>query len=153
MKLKSHEIEKRQHHGRQAVTIPHQPRTAADTLDEAADTYRERNKVYKDNFVRLGNAMHAIFPEGLMVSTPEDWTRLYFLLLTEVKTSRYATNWQAGGHKDSVHDQIVYAAMLETFDEQIARNNRAVGASGAAKAQRKGALQKSANNATNPTKR
>ncbi len=127
-------------------------RTAADTLDEAANTFRERNKVYKDNFVRLGNMMHSMFPEGLTVASPEDWTRLYFMLLAQTKASRYATNWTKGGHADSVHDQIVYAAMLETFDEQI-RNNTALGNGSDAEAKRKGALQARANNTTGAAKR
>lgn len=95
-------------------------KTAADTLEAMAATFRERNKVYGDNYVRLGNAMHALFPEGLTVNTSDDWVRLYFFFLQQVKTSRYATNFTTGGHPDSVHDAAVYAAMLETFDDRIA---------------------------------
>jgi hypothetical protein len=93
--------------------------TAADILDQAANTFRERNKVYGNNFVRLGNAMHAMFPDGITVNSPEEWTRLYFLLLTQVKMSRYATNWKTGGHADSSLDASVYAAMLNAFDKDM----------------------------------
>jgi hypothetical protein len=101
--------------------------TAADKLDAMAATYRERNAVYKDNFIRLGEAMHALFPQGLTVNNPADWTRLYFFFLQQVKLSRYATNFNAGGHADSVHDAAVYAAMLEAFDEHCRANDSEVG--------------------------
>lgn len=94
------------------------PRTAADILAESAATYRERNKVYKDNFHRIGHVMAAMFPEGLTIKTPQDWTRLYFFFLMVVKQTRYVTNWSTGGHKDSAHDAQVYGAMLEAYDEQ-----------------------------------
>ena len=101
------------------------PPTAADKLEAMAATFRERNAVYGDNFLRLGNAMHAMFPQGLTVSGPDDWTRLYFFMLQQVKQSRYATNFTKGGHVDSVHDTAVYAALLEAFDEQV--NGREAG--------------------------
>lgn len=94
-------------------------RTAAEALDEMAATYRERNLVYRDNFIRIGDTMHALFPAGLKIDTPADWVRLYFFMLGIAKKSRYATNWQTGGHKDSIHDSGVYAAMLEVFDDQL----------------------------------
>jgi hypothetical protein len=93
--------------------------TGAEVLDKAANTYRERNKVYVDNYIRLGNVMHGLFPEGLMINSPEEWTRLYFFLLNQVKMSRYATQWDAGGHADSTLDASVYAAMLHAFDHDI----------------------------------
>lgn len=93
--------------------------TGADVLSKAAETFRERNKTYADNYIRLGNIMHSLFPQGLTVKTPEDWTRLYFFFLNHVKMSRYATQWQAGGHHDSSLDASVYAAMLHAFDEDL----------------------------------
>lgn len=93
--------------------------TGAEVLDKAAETYRERNKVYSDNYIRLGNIMHALFPEGLIVNKPEDWTRLYFFMLMHVKMSRYATQWGAGGHHDSSLDASVYGAMLHAWDGDL----------------------------------
>jgi hypothetical protein len=119
------------------MTKPKAP-TAADKLEAMAATFRERNAVYGDNFIRLGNAMHAMFPQGLTLNSADDWTRLYFFMLQQVKQSRYATNFNRGGHPDSVHDTAVYAALLEVFDENIrarqATDNQ-VGASDGAKAQ------------------
>jgi hypothetical protein len=92
-------------------------RTAADILQEASDTYRERNAVYGDNFLRVGKMMEAMFPNGLTIKTAKDWNRIHMLLLTVIKQSRYATNWDKGGHQDSVRDATVYCAMLEMIDE------------------------------------
>lgn len=90
--------------------------SAADRLDEMANTFRERNTVYSNNYERIGGIMAAMFPDGLQVRSQEDWVRLYFLLATVAKTSRYATNWWRGGHADSAHDAAVYFAMLEDYD-------------------------------------
>lgn len=111
-----------------------QAKTAADKLEAMAATFRERNAVYGNNFERLGNAMHAMFPQGLTVATPQDWTRLYFFMLQQVKQSRYATNFTKGGHADSTHDSAVYAALLEAFDENIRDDNSQVVAGNGAKA-------------------
>lgn len=92
---------------------------AADILDAAANTYRERNAVYGDNWRRISGAMAALFPDGLTVKTEDDWARLHFLLLTVVKQSRYANNFAKGGHQDSVRDMTVYGAMLEAYDDNI----------------------------------
>lgn len=96
-------------------------------LMNMARTYRDRNAVYGDNFLRLGQTMHAMFPQGLTLQGPDDWIRLYFLFLQQVKLSRYATNFKSGGHKDSVHDAAVYGALLESYDERIADRKMGAG--------------------------
>lgn len=93
-------------------------RTAADILEDAAETFRARNAVYSDNFLRVGNMMVAMFPSGITLKTQQDWNRMHMLLMAIVKQSRYATNWDKGGHQDSIHDAIVYGAMLEMIDGQ-----------------------------------
>lgn len=115
---------------------------AADKLEAMAQTFRERNAVYGDNFLRLGNAMHAMFPNGLTLASPDDWTRLYFFMLTQVKASRYATNFTKGGHADSVHDAAVYSALLEAYDERVAE----MGARVSDQAGQPSAIQESSNN-------
>lgn len=89
--------------------------TGADVLQEAADTFRERNKVYGDNYLRVGAVMAALFPNGLTVKTEHDWNRLHIFLLDIVKKTRYVQNW-VDGHNDSVRDATVYSAMLESID-------------------------------------
>jgi hypothetical protein len=88
-------------------------------LRAAAATYEERNAVYGDNFRRVGNAMVAMFPDGLTLKTADDWNRAHLFLLGVVKQTRYAVNFEKGGHRDSVHDSTVYSAMLEAVDQEI----------------------------------
>ena len=121
--------------------------TPADKLEAMAATFRERNKVYGDNYLRLGHSMHSMFPNGLTVNTPEDWTRLYFFFLQQVKVSRYATNFNKGGHADSVHDAAIYGALLESFDERI-RAESEVGARDGDQARGPRSIQESSNDTT-----
>ena len=91
---------------------------AADILDAAADTYRERNKLYGDNYKHFGAACVAMFPDGLMLRTAEDWNRLGVFIQATSKLTRYAQNFSRGGHIDSAHDLSVYAAMLQELTDE-----------------------------------
>lgn len=90
---------------------------AADILDAAADTYRERNKLYGDNYKHFGAACVAMFPHGLTLRTAGDWNRLGVFIQATSKLTRYAQNFSRGGHIDSAHDLSVYAAMLQELTE------------------------------------
>lgn len=91
-------------------------KTVAEILESGANTFRERNAVYGDNYLRVGKMMEAMFPQGITIKTAKDWNRIHFLLLSIVKQSRYATNFEKGGHADSIHDAMVYCAFLEMID-------------------------------------
>jgi len=86
-------------------------------LNEAAKLYVERNAVYGDNYVRVGKALKALFPHGVELHSVEDHTRFQIFNLIIVKLSRYAVNWYEG-HQDSIHDALVYSAILEAIDEE-----------------------------------
>ncbi len=85
---------------------------AADVLQQMADTFRERNAVYGDNYKRVAPIMAVLFPEG---APPEllhhDAFHLFELLI--VKISRFAISGMT--HMDSIHDAAVYAAMIEAI--------------------------------------
>lgn len=89
--------------------------TADSILMEAANTFRTRGNVYKDNYRTVGLVMKALFPDGITLKTAEDHERFHIFMLGVVKMTRYVKNW-ATGHQDSVHDQTVYSAMLEMID-------------------------------------
>lgn len=98
-----------------------QPPTAADVLQEMADTYRKRNAVYGDNYRMVGPMMRTLFPRGV---PPEvlhsDQFHLFELML--VKLSRFAvSNLQ---HTDSIHDAAVYGAMIEAILHEQNSNHR-----------------------------
>lgn len=91
---------------------------AADILDSAAQTYRERNKIYGDNYKHFGFAAAALFPDGLLVTSAAEWNRLGIFVQCLSKLSRAAGNLHVGGHLDSAHDLSVYAAMLQELTEE-----------------------------------
>jgi hypothetical protein len=92
----------------------------------ALNTFMERGAIYRDNHQRVGAALAALFPDGIEVSSADDHERLALITLIMVKLTRYATEWNNGGHKDSIHDCIVYSAMLEarTADNQRQHGQR-----------------------------
>ncbi len=98
-------------HGLLADTGPAIPRI----LSEAQHTFLSRNAEYGGNYRRMGALILALFPEGGVppVRTPEEGNRLNLLIDCLGKLQRYAHAFHKGGHKDSAHDLIVYAAMLE----------------------------------------
>lgn len=90
--------------------------TAADAMLAGAKTWQERQTTYGSNYVRAAGALAALFPDGVTLKTQKDHERFQIFNLIVVKLSRYTVNWSLGGHKDSVHDAMVYAALLESID-------------------------------------
>jgi hypothetical protein len=87
-------------------------KTAADILAAGADTFRERNAVYGDNYKMVGKIMEVLFPNGVPSDLPfKDQFHLFELIL--VKLSRFAISGLT--HQDSIHDAMVYAAMIEAI--------------------------------------
>jgi hypothetical protein len=87
-------------------------------LERGAQVFRERRPIYGRNAPKIGRALQAMFPEGLTLTTAEDFTRFYLFQMQLVKQSRYANNFLKGGHADSMVDTCVYAAMLQATDEE-----------------------------------
>jgi len=88
---------------------------APDFLEAGAETFRQRNAVYGDTYLEFGRMCAAIFPDGLHVDAgdAEGFNRLGVFVQALSKVARYAANVNKGGHQDSAHDLMVYAAMLE----------------------------------------
>lgn len=95
-------------------------KNAGDYLKEAAKLYAERNKIYGDNYKRVGQVMKGLFPDGVKLSTEQDYNRWHLLELLVVKLTRYCNNWASGGHEDSITDLGVYAFMCREADEAVA---------------------------------
>jgi hypothetical protein len=88
-------------------------KNAADILAEMADTYRERNKVYGDNYKRVGEVMMALFPNGVTINSKDEFNVWHLFELMIVKLTRFANSGLS--HEDSIHDLAVYAAMVESL--------------------------------------
>lgn len=97
---------------------------APDYLEGGAETFRERNRTYGNNYVSFGRVMKAMFPQGATLYTEDDWRRMGVLIQAASKMTRITANFQSGGHEDSTHDLMVYAAMLAEV-ECMGRDERA----------------------------
>lgn len=91
--------------------------TVPEILQGAAETYRERNAIYKDNYKDFGAVMLGLFPNGLHVTDKESYNKLGLIVMCVGKLTRYCSNLEVG-HKDSAHDLMVYAAMLEEITNE-----------------------------------
>lgn len=99
---------------------------APDNLEAGAATFRQRNALYGDNYLHFGRLMAALFPSGLAIGAGdvEAFNRLGIFIQCASKLSRYANAIAKGGHQDSAHDLMVYAAMLEEVTKQPEENKQ-----------------------------
>lgn len=90
----------------------HFKRDPAIILDEMADTFRQRNAVYGDNYRMVAKLVKVLFPYGVPseLVTSDHW-HLFEMKL--VKLSRFAISGLT--HIDSIHDDAVYSAMIESI--------------------------------------
>lgn len=92
---------------------------APDFLEAGATTFRERNAIYGDTYLEFGRMCAAIFPAGVRIEAGDvdGFNRLGVFVQALSKIARYGANLNAGGHQDSAHDLMVYAAMLEEVNK------------------------------------
>lgn len=83
------------------------------TLEQMLATFKERNLLYGENYLALGRTMVAMFPDGIVLKTEEDFIKFHFLDWMLGKLTRYARNGCT--HEDSILDASVYGAMLTAF--------------------------------------
>lgn len=93
-------------------------RTAAEVLEEGAETYRTRGKEYGEAYCRVGKALASMFPEGVELVSNEDFTRFFLVTLSTMKMVRYCKSFN-NGHVESAHDAMTYNAMMVAFDEYV----------------------------------
>jgi len=90
-------------------------------LERMAHLFEKRNAVYKDNFRVVGVVMHALFDgDPPRLESSADYARWHLFELVVVKLTRYARQYNVGGHKDSIEDQMVYLAMVAMLDQERA---------------------------------
>lgn len=94
-------------------------KTVPDALADLGNIYRERNKVYGDNYKRHGDVMAALFPNGISLKTPEDHNRFGILTQCVAKLTRYCVGSYENGHVDTLDDLTVYSQMLQELDAEM----------------------------------
>jgi hypothetical protein len=90
-----------------------------DLMQEALDTYKERNAVYGDTYKRHGHVMKELFHNGVNLSSIDDQNRYAIITMIVSKLCRYSNNFNTGGHSDSMHDISVYSFMLSELDQEL----------------------------------
>lgn len=81
-------------------------------LVEMAETFKERNSTYGSNYLVVGELMKVLFPKGVpsdLLHSPQ----FHLFELKLVKLSRFANSGMK--HVDSIHDDGVYSAMIESI--------------------------------------
>jgi hypothetical protein len=94
-------------------TPPRHP--VARILEEAAETFDGRNSKYRDNAVKVGRVMEALFPDGVNLNNADDFHIFHLFELMIVKLTRFVNSDLT--HQDSIRDMIVYGAMVENLVE------------------------------------
>lgn len=82
-------------------------------LQDALETFEEKSREYGDGYQVMPKTLIAMFPQGVELESEDDFSRFASLLMCTTKLTRYASTFHNGGHKDSAHDLITYAAFLE----------------------------------------
>lgn len=88
-------------------------------LEKAAQLFRDRNTTYKDSYKNVGLLLKALFPDGITLDSEEDFNRFAVVVMIAGKLDRYFSNYEEGGHQDSLADLSVYAAMLAELDDLL----------------------------------
>lgn len=86
-------------------------------LAALAKIYEERGKVYAKDYQHLGASLKAIFPQGLLLETEEEFNRFALFIHLHGKMARYGQNIKKGGHADSLDDASVYAQLMRECDD------------------------------------
>ena len=97
--------------------------TVADDLRKAAELFEERHALYGPAYKKVGVILAVLFPQGVTLKTLEDHNRYHLLGWIIGKLVRYASNFETGGHDDSIKDAGVYCAMLRHYDEETKLRN------------------------------
>jgi len=93
-------------------------KSVPELLHGAADLYEQRNALYGDNYKRFGGIMMQLFPNGITLRSIESHNRFHMFTQIVAKVTRYAAQFSAGGHEDSLDDIAVYAMMLKELDAE-----------------------------------
>jgi len=91
-------------------------RSVPQMLKDGAETFEDRNTQYGDAYKRIGAVLEALLPHGLPAMSTESWNRFGVLMMIIGKTVRYSHDI-CNPHRDSAHDLMVYAAMLEELSQ------------------------------------
>lgn len=79
-------------------------------MEQMLATFQQRGKIYKANYLMIGEVLSTMFPEGITLKTPHDHNKWHLFLMTMIKATRLANTRLT--HEDSGLDMAVYATMF-----------------------------------------
>jgi hypothetical protein len=91
-------------------------KTVPEEFAEKAKLYAKRNAAYGGNYKRFGDLMMVLFPVGIELTNPADHNRFALFVHIATRLTRYAEQFDRGGHDDSLDDIAVYSMMLKEVD-------------------------------------
>lgn len=91
--------------------MPKENVTAADLIEAALKTYRERGERYGPTYRQHGEVMRALFPKGIELKTVDDFNRFGILNMIVSKLTRMTMGDPL--YEDNPHDMGVYSFMLQ----------------------------------------
>lgn len=86
----------------------------ADCLIEGVELFQQRNGTYRAAYLKFGDVMHALYPDGISAQGPQQMAELGLLIQIVSKVTRNSGAPAGEMHLDSIADLKVYAAMLES---------------------------------------
>jgi len=92
------------------------PKYAANNVEDALNTFRDRQETYGSNDIVHAQVMKVLFPNGVQCVTEQD--HRMFLMVTHAvgKLTRFTSSGMK--HRDSAHDLINYAGFMELPADQ-----------------------------------
>lgn len=94
---------------------------ADERMELGAETYRVVNAQYDDNWENLGAVLAALFPAGVTITTPEEFSLHHIFGWGIGKLTRFVNTGMT--HEDSIHDAMVYFAMVADIADRMGRFN------------------------------
>lgn len=94
-------------------------------LMKASELYEKKSEEYGDNWKRVGPILRLVFrniiPQNFEMNRegPWYWERIHLITMIVIKLTRFIVAMEKGeNHKDSTRDLVVYAAMLDSLEEE-----------------------------------
>lgn len=90
-------------------------------LKELSNLFLSKNKEYGNAWIRQGDVLNALYPNGISLSCPNDHLHYHLMVQMVVKLNRLAAD---KNHLDSAKDMAVFSAMLASTIEETSDENK-----------------------------
>jgi hypothetical protein len=88
-------------------------------LADLGALYKQRNRLYGDNYKHTGKVLKGMFPNGVTLTTEDEFNRFALFIQLVHKSTRIAQSLPGKSHEDSLDDMAVYAQMLRHWEDEL----------------------------------